>query len=214
MSKKDLARTAIEGGRANWNKQERRRSTRAERRILAQEVREISRTPYDDIPLRHSRKPLRKEFADKLKGPYRMIESLAGKSEQEILRIIRARFDAKTLAGRHILFDHLLNASGWSHDKPRVNLHYNSAFRFNERGGILVRKPTKVGKKGGRRLAKKESWKKRIQRENEARLKADKKRLEKEERITFALKNSISTTQRGRDRARAQYWHRLRREAA
>ena len=111
MSTKDLSRSVMEGGRRRWNAWTRRRSHRVvraeeravERRILlgstAADVEDAEAWP------RVSRVP--REFADRLSAPERWLESKVGRSWNQVRSEMLARFDTRTLAGRHIVFDHL-----------------------------------------------------------------------------------------------------------
>lgn len=111
MATKNLARTAIEGGRTGHNKWDRKLShkeTRAKERSFLTEVKgDIENYyEYDIDPTR----PVRKEFADKLAPMYRWLEHQVGKSWDEVRSEVTKAFDTRTTAGRHIVYDHLLRS--------------------------------------------------------------------------------------------------------
>lgn len=110
MSKKNIARTAIEGGRVESNKFQRRQSNQLERkatrRLMHRAVTDLDCLDDRCFP---QREPVRKEFADKLSAPYRWLgKHGAGKTAHEIRGMLLARFDTRSLAGRHLVFDHLM----------------------------------------------------------------------------------------------------------
>jgi hypothetical protein len=114
MSKKNLARTAIEGGRSGSNRYDRRYSNR----LVRVEARAfVSRVSKDADAADNDYVPSRKEvfphnyrvFNDKLSPVRRWMDKQVGKNWDKVHSELRARFDARTIAGQHILFDHLLN---------------------------------------------------------------------------------------------------------
>ena len=110
MSTKNIARTAIEGGRAKDNKHERWQSNRLERKATRRLMRRVSCDPeYLNGVCFPQRLPIRKEFADKLSAPQRWLATHGiGKSAEEIRGLLLTRFDTRSLAGRHLVFDHLM----------------------------------------------------------------------------------------------------------
>ena len=108
MSKKHLARTAIEGGRASYNQFERRNSHVGERqdaRAFCDSARFID---GDELPAAPRRQPVRRSFSDKLAPVHRWLDRQIGRPWDDVYADIRARFDARTTAGRHILYCHML----------------------------------------------------------------------------------------------------------
>ena len=108
MSKKNLARTVIEGGRAPRNRWERRRSNALERRWeapasarlrLALAPEEISYQPRPKVDA---------EFRDRLGPAWRWLEAQVGRPWNDVRSALIKRFDTRTTAGRHILYDHIL----------------------------------------------------------------------------------------------------------
>lgn len=109
MSKKNIARSALEGGRAGSNKWDRRRSSKLERVKSRQYLTEVVRDlEYSDEIIEPTRKPVYKEFTDKLNPMYRWLETQVGRPWSEVRSEVFQKFDTRTTAGRHILFDHLL----------------------------------------------------------------------------------------------------------
>ncbi len=125
MSTKYLARTVIEGGRYYFNCWERRQSSKVERTRVREELRQLCTDPaaWDGLALT-PRKPVHKSFRDKLAPAYRFLSSRANKSWNESYALLRERFDDRTTAGRHILFDHLLRSiehDGEAHHSPWIS---------------------------------------------------------------------------------------------
>lgn len=108
MSKKHLARSVIEGGRARYNKFDRRRShavARAAEHRVEHEL--VSGADTEDIvfePL----SPVYRGFRDKLGPARRFLRSQVGRPWDKVQSELFARFDTRTTAGRHILYCHLL----------------------------------------------------------------------------------------------------------
>jgi len=106
MSKKNVARTAIEPGRTGECKSERRVATRAERHA----VRQILHCAGEDDPLLPRRERPHLEQADKIGPARRWVASRCGRPWSDVYSELVRRFDPRTLAGRHILYDHLLRS--------------------------------------------------------------------------------------------------------
>lgn len=109
MSKKNIARTAIEGGRGNRNKWERRYSNQNERvnvrNLIASVKNDIEKLEEQAMPQRSTVHP---EFRDKLNPVYRWLDSHVGESWDDIRSLLTSQFDTRTTAGRHVLHDHVL----------------------------------------------------------------------------------------------------------
>lgn len=112
MSKKNLARSAIEGGRYGRNKWERRYSHNEERNAAKEYCKQAIRDPeaVDERDLIENKSKVYKDFKDKLSPMYRWLRAQVGKSWDEVRSEVFKKFDARTTAGRHILFDHLLKS--------------------------------------------------------------------------------------------------------
>lgn len=115
MSTKNLARTVIEGGRYFFNSWERRHS-HAAARSAEHVVASRARAGDDaDALVWPEPKPVRKEFRDKLSPAEQWLRAQVGRPWWKVRSEIASRFDTRTLAGQHIVFDHLL-PSRWQHD--------------------------------------------------------------------------------------------------
>ena len=108
MSTKNLARTVIEGGRSSYNKWERRESN-ASLRVANRSYQSALRDPEVAwAKTAPERTKVRRDFADKLGPIRRWLDRSCGRPWDEVRSEIFRRFDVRTLAGRHIVFDHLL----------------------------------------------------------------------------------------------------------
>lgn len=109
MATKNLARTVIEGGRANSNKFERRYSHKEER---ADERLFLRRAEIDADVTYSASTPVRrrvyKEFNDKIGPTKRWLEANVGRPWDEVHSDLKAKFDTRTTPGRHVLNDHML----------------------------------------------------------------------------------------------------------
>jgi hypothetical protein len=111
MSKKSLARTAIEGGRHNGNKWDRRNSHTEERNSSREYCKRVIQDPeYADEDLIEKKTKVYKEFTDKLSPMYRWLRSQVGRYWNDVRSEVSKKFDTRTTAGRHIVFDHLLSS--------------------------------------------------------------------------------------------------------
>jgi hypothetical protein len=109
VSTKNLARTVIEGGRYRYNKFERRHShaeVRSEERVCARDAR-LDPESFEDR-VWPERDPVRKSFYDKLSPAEQWMRSQIGRAWNRVREELFERFDTRTLAGRHIVFDHML----------------------------------------------------------------------------------------------------------
>jgi hypothetical protein len=111
MSKKNLARSTIEGGRNNSNKWDRRNSHTQERRSARDFCNKAKIDPeITDEESVENKDKVYKEFTDKLSPMYRWLKSKVGEPWDEVRSEVFKKFDSRTTAGRHILFDHLLSS--------------------------------------------------------------------------------------------------------
>jgi hypothetical protein len=149
MSTKNLARTVIEGGRHKSNKWDRRNSHAEERARVRNYVKEVTVDPdnydaYDVEPIEH----IYKDFDDKLGPISRWLNRQVGRPWDEVRSDISKTFDTRTTAGRHIVFDHLLQSvqvnpeivRRWSSvpDDPTASYYQNEFYVDDE--GILQKK--------------------------------------------------------------------------
>jgi hypothetical protein len=110
MSTKNLARTVIEGGRHRQNISQRRFSN-AQERTSERQLTLLLRDRLDaDAVVHQQRAPVYRQFDDKLRPAQRWLESQAGRPWNKVRSELFARFDTRTTAGRHIVFDHLLKS--------------------------------------------------------------------------------------------------------
>jgi hypothetical protein len=124
LSKKNLARTAIEGGRASYCRFEEQEGTCRERRAVRDGLRKVCVDPElgDDITFEARELPYDKEFDDKLSPVKAWLLKQRGRHWDDIYSELRRRFDSRTTAGRHILYDHLLQMVGrWSDHDAHIN---------------------------------------------------------------------------------------------
>lgn len=105
MSKKHIARSALEGGRYQGNKIERYQSHRTERAAVREYI------GADDFESKSApkRPKVGRSFDDKLAVPLRWLRSQDGNSWDDVWSELKQRFDVRTTAGRHILYDHVLH---------------------------------------------------------------------------------------------------------
>jgi hypothetical protein len=105
MATKDLSRTVIEGGRTGFSSWQRRQSHRQVRKRERIALR--GGDDWDDLTIAR-RTPVQRSFADKLSPAERYLAAQVGRPWAKVRSELFARFDMRTTAGRHILFDHLL----------------------------------------------------------------------------------------------------------
>jgi hypothetical protein len=143
VATKDLSRTVIEGGRYYSNCFMRRASHGGERAS----TRDWLSLVEDDLEYAESSvaPPIRripKSFRDKLGPAKRWLASQVGRPWAKVYSELCTRFDTRTLAGRHVVHDHML---------PWVRLHGDPLARYSrfdlyvDAHGIL-RKPALFGR--------------------------------------------------------------------
>lgn len=108
MSTKNLARTVIEGGRARHNCWERRHSNAVARRWEARVSGQLLTVIEVEEVVYRRRPKVYRAFRDKLGPAQRWLETQAGRPWNKVRSDLVQRFDTRTTAGRHILYDHLL----------------------------------------------------------------------------------------------------------
>lgn len=109
MSTKNLARTVIEGGRANtYTRKASHRTERAYARAW------LDRLRFDidlaDATSSRKRPSVGKEFADKLRPCWRWLTSRVGQPWDDVYCELMTRFDTRKLSNKHVVFDHMRNA--------------------------------------------------------------------------------------------------------
>lgn len=108
MATKNLARTVIEGGRYYANGLDRRHSNAQVRAAWRVTQSMILHSADADGVLYPLRRHVYREFHDKLAPAERWLARQVGRPWNKVRSELFARFDTRTTAGRHILFDHLL----------------------------------------------------------------------------------------------------------
>jgi hypothetical protein len=109
MSTKNLARTVIEGGRARYSRFNRRHTNAIERARTHQLERALCSTADAESAYFPPRAHAYRGFDDKLGPARRWLQSQVGRPWDKVRSELFQRFDTRTTAGRHIVFDHLLN---------------------------------------------------------------------------------------------------------
>lgn len=111
MSKKNLSRSAIEGGRTKSNKDDRAQSNRKQRASEREFINRVKvNDEYGDDRQVNARRKVYKEFDDKLGPLYRWLRSHVGQPWDEVRSKAVKTYDSRTTAGRHILYDHLFSS--------------------------------------------------------------------------------------------------------
>jgi hypothetical protein len=150
VSTKDLSRTVIEGGRRFYNAWERRHSHRKARRAQHAHARALAACrELDDAPFPEPR-TVPRQFHDRLSAAERWLESKIGRGWDRVRSEMFQRFDTRTLAGRHIVHDHLLRsrplfgepADVWRVDRVRFRVDVHGILR---RGPPPVYPPRPIG---------------------------------------------------------------------
>jgi hypothetical protein len=119
MSRKNLSRSLIEGGRYSGNKTDRYISNAEERARVRNYIQEVTLDPenYDEYDV-EPREHVYKGFKDKLGPMYRWLQSQVGRPWDDVRSEVFQKFDIRTTAGRHIVFDHLLNSVTVGEEPP------------------------------------------------------------------------------------------------
>jgi hypothetical protein len=131
MATKDLSRSVIEGGRTSYSCWQRRHSHRVARACERNALSDGS--DWDDLVI--AKRPfVWRVFDDKLSPAERYLDAQVGRPWNKVRSELFARFDMRTTAGRHILFDHLLR-------DVKAGEHQARARYEVDRRGILRRAP-------------------------------------------------------------------------
>lgn len=118
MSRKNLSRTVIEGGRYYHNCRMRRESHGIERATTRDWLDRVALDPDEaDATFAPARPHVHKMFRDKLAPAHRWLVAQVGRPWSKVYSELCARFDTRTVAGRHVVHDHMLE---WvrRHDQP------------------------------------------------------------------------------------------------
>jgi hypothetical protein len=109
VSTKDISRSAVEGGRANYNKYERNKSHIDERRrakVWLDQVRFDVEVAEDSDP--EPRNPVMKGFTDKLGPCWGWLASHVGQPWDDVRSKLNGTFDTRKLSAWHIVNQHML----------------------------------------------------------------------------------------------------------
>jgi len=134
MTTKDLSRSVIEGGRAPRNRWERRSSNSVQRRREAALAATLLTTADLDAVVFPVRPVVGRWFSDKLGPAKRWLARQVGRPWNAVHSELLERFDPRTTAGRHVVYDHLLPCV------DRDGSGRSAAFSV-DRHGILRRAP-------------------------------------------------------------------------
>ena len=109
MTTKKLARTILEGGRASPNKFDRRHSHSKERACARNFLKEVIADP--DVFEESDPDPIErvyKGFGYNLGAIYRWLNHQTGRHWDDIYSELKSKFDVRTTAGRHIIYDNII----------------------------------------------------------------------------------------------------------
>ena len=126
MARKDLSRTVIEGGRYYNNSWTRRASHGIERATTRAWLDRIALDLDDaDATIVATRPHVFKDFRDKLAPAYRWLVSQIDRPWSKVYAELCARFDTRTVAGRHVVHDHMLRWVRREHEPIRYYGRYD-----------------------------------------------------------------------------------------
>jgi hypothetical protein len=109
VARKDLSRTVIEGGRSYYNSYERRASHGAARARTRDWLDSVLADPeIAELTEPRPRKYAGKSFYDKLAPAERWLASQVGRPWSKVFSELCAKFDTRTIAGAHVVHDHML----------------------------------------------------------------------------------------------------------
>lgn len=111
MATKYLGRTAIEGGRTGWYKNRVDHHERAFRNENRVALHRVCANDADEasLPVLHP-KSKRGNQTDKLRPVWRMLDTFVGRPWAKVFAEICEKFDSRTLTGRHVLHDHIMQS--------------------------------------------------------------------------------------------------------
>jgi hypothetical protein len=143
MSTKDISRSALEGGRAKYNKEDRHESHRRERSRARAWLAHNGNAEGADASNPEERPHVEKGFTDRLNPCYRWLASRAGQRWDDVYSELRSKFDTRTLASWHIVMQHMLREvwRGGSEDEYRAQWMRLSRFYVDDDGLLRDRGP-------------------------------------------------------------------------
>jgi len=143
VSRKNLSRTVIEGGRYYSNCWLRRASHGVERATTREWLDRVAVDLEEaDATVAPSRPHVRKMFHDKLAPAHRWLVAQVGRPWSAIYSELCARFDTRTVAGRHVVHDHMLQ---WVRKHDELDRRHSRRDLIVDAHGIL-RKPRWFGR--------------------------------------------------------------------
>lgn len=159
MARKDLSRTVIEGGRRYYNSHQRRGSHGIARAREREWLDHVCGDPdaADDTDPR-PRKRVRKEFYDKLAPALRWLGSNVGRPWSKVFSELCDEFDTRTLAGRHVVHDHMLDWVDTGNDETHWRRRVGSRYYFYVDGHGILRRPAWTLKSYGKLRAETKAW--------------------------------------------------------
>ena len=145
MSRKNLSRTVIEGGRYYHNCFLRRASNGQERATTREW---LDRVAVDLEEAEESapspRKRVYKMFHDRLGPAKRWLLSQVGRPWAKVYSELCAKFDTRTVAGRHVVHDHMLHWVRRYDDVDRFQRWHRFELVIDKQG--ILRKPMYLGR--------------------------------------------------------------------
>jgi len=132
MSTKNLSRTVIEGGRNGYSRFTRRHSNAVERARSHVIEHKLCLATDPETAFFPPREASYIGFADKLGPAMRWLRSQVGRPWDKVRSSLFERFDIRTTAGRHIVFDHLL-------EEVRPEARYRQRFWISPQGILRYR---------------------------------------------------------------------------
>jgi hypothetical protein len=155
VSRKNLSRTVIEGGRYHRNKADRRASHGIERARTREWLDHVARDVDEaDAYAPRERPRVHKLFYDKLAPAQRWLVAQVGRPWDKIYAELHAKFDTRTVAGRHVVHDHMLQ---WVRLPGDVTWRSGRFELVVDVHGIL-RKPPWFGISYRKRVAELRAW--------------------------------------------------------
>ncbi len=137
MATKNLARTVIEGGRYGWSQDDARLETRRERHRSKMLLHGTGDLDGSAFPRRGSFPVLQR---DKLGPVTRWLLSNSGRPWRKVYAELVAKFDTRTIAGGHLVFNHMLSdiaAEGAADaDRRRFVIDRHGILRRNKKYGL------------------------------------------------------------------------------
>jgi hypothetical protein len=156
VARKDLSRTVIEGGRYYHNSWFRRASHGTERATTREWLDRVAIDVDEADALAPPPRPhVHKQFHDKLAPAHRWLCAQVGRPWDTVYAELCAQFDTRTVAGRHVVHDHML---AWvvRHDDPHRDLRSRYDLVIDAHG--ILRTPRRTWRDASSQRADAEAW--------------------------------------------------------